>query len=590
MKERLTLGSLFDGISGFPLAGLFAGMKPIWASEIEPFPIRVATKRLPYIKQLGDIKVLDGGEIEPVDVITFGSPCQNLSCASAKRTGLQGEKSSLFFEAVRVIAEMRKKTNGQYPKWGVWENVPGALSSANGHDFRQVLESLTRIKDPDAVIPLPDNGRWLSAGEIMGDTYSLAWRILGAQHFGVPQRRNRIFLVVDFDGHRAGKVLFESESVSRDHQPSEPTREGAPANASGSAGGSDQVFNESGIGYWMPGFGCLRADGELHPGSPSHCIVYPTVTPPLCARADSSPCIDRGQPFLAMFMGGQGEKARGIGYSETVAPTLKSVPSGGNTVPDVVYALQGNGIDRAETAGCNGRGWNDETMYTLNTIDKPAVVFAQNQRDEVRDLGDVGGALNASPGMKQQTYVAYAADCRNGALSEEISGTLQAKPNGGQSLNCVNPVVYDARGNGDGAITPTITGDHQRTISDYTALCVGDSRMKQTGKHPRKYIVRRLLPIECCRLQGYPDGWTENLGTEAPTEEEIAFWTDVFLTWQKAQGKPPKPRSRNAIIRWLNDPRTDAAEYKAYGNSVAVPCVHFVLAGIVWASGKETKP
>lgn len=127
-------------------------------------------------------------------------------------------------------------------------------------------------------------------------------------------------------------------------------------------------------------------------------------------------------------------------------------------------------------------------------------------------------------------------------------------------------------------------------ISDYTALCVGDSRMKQTGKHPRKYIVRRLLPIECCRLQGYPDGWTENLGTETPTEEEIAFWTDVFLTWQKAQGKPPKPRSRTTIIRWLNNPRTDAAEYKAYGNSVAAPCVHFVLAGIVWASGKETKP
>lgn len=589
MKEPLTLGSLFDGISGFPLAGLFAGMKPIWASEIEPFPIRVATKRLPYMKQLGDIKALDGGEIEPVDVITFGSPCQNLSCASAKRTGLQGEKSSLFFEAVRVIAEMRKKTNGQYPKWAVWENVPGALSSAGGHDFRQVLESLARIKDPDAVIPLPDNNRWLSAGEIMGDTYALAWRVVDAQYFGVPQRRRRIFLVIDFEGQRAGKVLFESEGVPRDHQPGESPGKSAAADAPGSLGGSDRVFNESGIGYWMPGFGCLRADGELHPGSPSHCVVYPTVTPPLCARADSSPCVDRGQPFLAMFMGGQGERARGIGYSEKAAPTLKSAPSGGNTVPDVVYSLQGNGIDRPITAGCNGKGWNDKTMYTLNTMDRPAVVFAQNQRDEVRDLGDVAGALNASPGMKQQTYVAYAADCRNGALSENVSGTIQAKPNGGQSLNCVNPVVYDARGNGDGAITPTITGDHQRTISDYTALCVGDSRMKQTGKPPRKYIVRRLLPIECCRLQGYPDGWTENLGTDTPTEEEITFWTDVFLAWQKAQGKPPKPRSRNAILRWLHSPRTDAAEYKAYGNSVALPCVHFVLAGIVWASGKENQ-
>lgn len=307
------------------------------------------------------------------------------------------------------------------------------------------------------------------------------------------------------------------------------------------------MYNESGIGYWMPGFGCLRADGELHPGSPSHCIVYPTVTPPLCARADSSPCVDRGQPFLAMFMGGQGVKARSLGYSEAVAPTLKSAPSGGNTVPDVVYALQGNGIDRAETAGCNGKGWNDRAMYTLNTIDKPAVAFA--------------------------------ADCRNGALSKDVSGTLQAKPNGGESLNCINPVVYDARGNGDGAVAPTLTGDHQRTISDYTALCV--------DKPHRKYIVRRLLPIECCLLQAYPPGWTENLGTETPTEEEIAYWQEVFTTWQKAQGKTSRPRSRNLIVRWLKNPRSDSAEYRAYGNSVCVNCVHFVLAGIVWAEGME---
>ncbi|MEG0146642.1 MAG: hypothetical protein RR739_11315, partial [Clostridia bacterium] len=248
------------------------------------------------------------------------------------------------------------------------------------------------------------------------------------------------------------------------------------------------------------------------------------------------------------------------------------------TVPDVVYALQGNGIDRAETAGCNGRGWNDRAMYTLNTIDRPAL--------------------------------AYAADCRNGALSKDVSGTLQAKPNGGQSLNCVNPVVYDARGNGDGTVAPTLTGDHQRTISDYTALCVGNGQLNQIsmkkqrnaldwlhdgqavltpGKPPRKYIVRRLLPIECCRLQGNPDGWTENLGTENPTDEEIAYWTDVFLAWQKAQGKTAKPRSRNSLVRWLSNPRTDAAEYKAFGNSVCVNCVYFVLAGIAWASGGEDR-
>ena len=145
---QLTLGSLFDGIAGFPLASIYAGMKPVWASEIEPFPIRVVRKRLPGMKHYGDIHNLDGAELEPVDVITFGSPCQDLSVAG-RRNGLDGARSSLFFEAVRIIKEMRKATNGMYPKWAVWENVPGALSSNDGQDFRTVLSErldLERIR------------------------------------------------------------------------------------------------------------------------------------------------------------------------------------------------------------------------------------------------------------------------------------------------------------------------------------------------------------------------------------------------------------------------------------------------------------
>ena len=190
--KQMTLGSLFDGIGGFPLASIYAGMEPVWASEIEPFPIRVTEKKLPGMKHYGDIHRLSGAELEPVDVVTFGSPCQDLSIAG-KRRGLEGARSGLFYQAVRIIQEMRDATNGQYPRWAVWENVPGALSSHNGEDFRQVLESLIHVKDPEADVPLPENHKWLPAGEIMGDGYSLAWRVLdAAQGWGVAQRRKRV--------------------------------------------------------------------------------------------------------------------------------------------------------------------------------------------------------------------------------------------------------------------------------------------------------------------------------------------------------------------------------------------------------------
>ena len=158
--SNMTLGSLFDGSGGFPLGGMLAGITPVWASEIEPFPIRVTTKRLPFMKHYGNVSEMDGGKVEPVDIITFGSPCQDLSIAG-KRNGLDGARSGLFREAIRIITEMRCKTNGRSPRWAVWENVPGALSSANGRDFREVLESLIRIKDPAADVPLPESGRWL---------------------------------------------------------------------------------------------------------------------------------------------------------------------------------------------------------------------------------------------------------------------------------------------------------------------------------------------------------------------------------------------------------------------------------------------
>ena len=177
---EITLGSLFDGAGGFPLAGTMAGITPKWASEIEPFPIRVTTKRFPDMKHIGNITEVDGGEIDPVDIITFGSPCQDLSVAGSRK-GLAGERSGLFLEAVRVIREMREKTNGQKPEFIVWENVPGAFSSNGGKDFRTVLEEIAKIKDPGVCIPGPDSGKWTNAGEIVGDGYSIAYRVYDSQ-------------------------------------------------------------------------------------------------------------------------------------------------------------------------------------------------------------------------------------------------------------------------------------------------------------------------------------------------------------------------------------------------------------------------
>ena len=212
MNKPLTLGSLFDGSGGFPLAGLLAGIVPVWSSEIEPFAIRVTEKRLPQVQHFGNISGLRGAKLPPVDIITFGSPCQDMSIAG-KRTGLNGSRSSLFHEAIRIIREMRCASNGKYPRYIVWENVLGAFSSNGGEDFRCVLEAICSVKDSSISIPRPA-GKWTKAGEILAESYSLAWRVLDAQYWGVPQRRKRIFLVADFDGRRAGKILFESEGLS----------------------------------------------------------------------------------------------------------------------------------------------------------------------------------------------------------------------------------------------------------------------------------------------------------------------------------------------------------------------------------------
>ena len=217
---KYTLGSLFDGSGGFPLAGSLCGITPKWAAEIEPYPIAVTRSRFPAMKHLGDISKVNGYEIEPVDIITFGSPCQDLSIAG-KRAGLKHEangdeettRSGLFMEVVRIIKEMREATNGLYPRFALWENVPGAFSSNKGEDFRVVLEELIKIVEPEAVMPAVPAKGWAYADSYVGDGWSLAYRVFDAQYWGVPQRRRRIHLVLDLRGERARKVLFEREGL-----------------------------------------------------------------------------------------------------------------------------------------------------------------------------------------------------------------------------------------------------------------------------------------------------------------------------------------------------------------------------------------
>lgn len=234
----MKLGSLFDGSGTCPLAATMLGITPVWASEIEPYPIRVTSARFPGMKHLGDITKLNGAELEPVDIITFGSPCQDLSVAGNQK-GLEGSRSSLFYEAIRIITEMREATDGVYPRIAVWENVPGAFSSNKGADFRAVLQAFCDVEGAGLdTVPEPPKRKWEGSGGIVGEGYSLAWRVLDAQFWGVPQRRRRIYLVADFRGGRAGEILFKREGLRRDFATCGAAWEGAPADAEGSLGGS----------------------------------------------------------------------------------------------------------------------------------------------------------------------------------------------------------------------------------------------------------------------------------------------------------------------------------------------------------------
>lgn len=405
-SHDITLGSFFDGIGGWLLAARHAGVTPVWASEIEPFPCAVTARHFPDVKQLGDITQIDPEKIEPVDIICAGSPCQDLSIAG-KRKGLDGERSSLFKTAISIFHQMRERTGR--PRFFVWENVPGAFSSNKGLDFRAVLEEIGQTE-----IPMPPNGKWASAGMVELPQCQIAWRVLDAQYWGVPQRRKRIFLVADFaaDGRCAREILFEPEGMSGDPATGEGAREGA---ARGTAD-------------------CARTSGALTPWDVQSRRIYDENGKMAALYSGDGQGTHNGAVFIraAGFIGKAAPSAGSIGYTRECAPTLIAgkemhvaiydmthadevmrpvkdgiVPTlnarmgtGGNQVPVVhAYYIAGNTIDRKIENGGNGKGVLAETAYTLNTVDRHAVAtiygaksYSEYEAGKVATLRASGGA------------------------------------------------------------------------------------------------------------------------------------------------------------------------------------------------------
>lgn len=542
-NNKMTLGSLFDGSGGFPLGGIIAGITPVWASEIEPFPIRVTTKRLPDMKHYGDVSQMNGAEVEPVDIITFGSPCQDMSIAG-RREGLDGSRSSLFYEAVRIIKEMREATNGKKPEFIVWENVPGAFSSNRGEDFRCVLESICRIREDDVSVPLP--GKWQHAGEIVGNGYSVAWRVLDAQYWGVPQRRKRIYLVADLAGKRAGKILFESESVSGYSRKGFEAREGASEGSESSAG--------------APGGICLNDQGG------SRMDVTNEVASTLRAGANHPP--------IALMFENHMEDARYTGPLDRAKTVTARYGTGGNNQPLVVncpkaYGISSDGSNAMRSANPHAGIYEASTSRTLDTGGgSPAC----NQ-------GGIAVVALEGNGMRPSH--------RGSGYSEEgVSFTLNATEQHAVAAAQRNIVQRDNLAE----VYHSSKGSYHTRFSDESSadtLVASDYKDPPTVSEEPGYIVRRLTPTECARLQGFPDWWCDDLGTDDPSDEEIDFWREVFETHRLLVTHAKRQKTEGQLRKWLGAPHTDSAEYRMWGNGVALPCVVFVLAGIVYFSRTE---
>lgn len=595
--QTLTLGSLFDGSGGFPLGGLLSGITPVWASEIEPFPIRVTTKRLPFMKHYGDVSKMDGADVEPVDIITFGSPCQDMSIAG-RREGLDGSRSSLFYEAVRIVKEMRCATDGKYPRYIVWENVPGAFSSNKGADFQSVLEKICSVKGYEIHTPRPE--RWANAGEIVADDFSLAWRVFDAQYWGVPQRRKRIYLVADFAGGSAGKILFESEGVSGYTPQGFRSWQGTAGTFEEGAGASGCVcLNDQGgsrMNVTEDVAATLRAENHGHPpcviGSAGFCTEHSAQARGIGYEEETSPTLRAGTVPAAVYEN-HSQDTRYTGPLET-APTVNATYGmGGNNQPFVVETPKtlkirsgcdggGKGAllqeNKSATLGCS----NDQTVF----VPKVYGICSKQSHSMLSDNphsgfyeADTSRCLDRSGGNPT---------CNQGGMAVvALQGSMigRADKNGPQGSGVNEDVSFTLDAADRHAVAYCMTtGNYTQTLKEQSpTLMARDYKDPPVVNETEpEYIVRRLTPTECARLQGFPDWWCAGLGTDEPTEDEMEFWTEVFETHRLVVGTSSRPKSRNQIVKWLKDPHSDSAEYKMWGNGVALPNVYFVLSGIVY--------
>lgn len=666
--------------------------------------------------------------------------CQDMSLAG-KRSGLDGSRSSLFYEAIRIVKEMREKTNGKYPRYIVWENVPGAFSSNSGKDFKAVLDAVIGIKEQNAEVPMPENGNWAYADCIMGNGWSVAYRVLDAQYWGVPQRRRRIYLVADFGGRSAKDILFKSEGMSRNFKESVRAWKGATDNtktcvrATGFDGYNGAVDEKSATLGVNCGMSTGRNGVVLNDQGGNRMDITEEVTCTLRAEAHHPPCVMESAGFCTEHSA----DSRSIGYEKECSPTLRAgvIPgcvfenhsadtrykgpidvaptisatygTGGNNQPFVVKpktmkircGKDGGGKgsliqeDKSATLSCN----NDQTLFEPKNWDGGQIAptltkqnAGGNQRMPDKDnfncvLEPFGISSKDSNAMKSSNpksgiYKAETArtidssggnpSCNQGGIAvvEQsicIQGSMIGRKdeNGPQGSGVNENKSFTLNATDRHAVYAMTTGSFTqvekdksptlmaRDFKDPNAVCYGIGRdtfnqgknakfapsfkeecqptmvakgpgavlkpisfypqMKaecqsaredtantlvngtnpgyQNGVVETDYTVRRLTPTECARLQGFPDWWCKELGTEKPTDEEVYFWHKVFETKRKIDGNG-KPKTDKQIRKWLSNPYTDSAEYKLWGNGVALPCVYFVLSGIVWANENiaEIKP
>ena len=483
----MKIGSLFDGIGGFPLSAMRQGITPVWASEIDKSSIAVTKKHFPNMVHLGDITKINGAEIETVDIISAGSPCQNLSVAG-NREGLAGSGSQLFHEFIRIVREMREATNNEYPRYILWENVPGAYISNGGQDFRAVLQEILQSQ-----IPMPKSGRWATAGMVRGAGYSLAWRTLDAQYFGVPQRRKRIFLVADFRSSSAPEILFECESGAGDFAESR----GARKEVAACAGDGVEVTS------WCPKMWC--SGGRI------------------------------SNPLLA-----SGAEAFGVGGENKTAHSLRASPSKADKPCSTTYVLQGSMIGGDDKNGPQGDGINEDISFTLNTTDRHAV-----NQGGIMIVQQQSGSVSCSQTDHEhaRTFSMQRSDeyCHNDVASTQSARQYKSPTDlvvrgseGAGTLTLYENHGQDSRITGPLEVTPTIRGGNKThlVVRGFEGD-IGGYSLNYQNPIMATSTVRRLIPIECERLMGFPDNWTAE--------------------------------------------QSDSARYRMLGNSVAVPCAEYVF-------------